>query len=215
MLPTISEGTLDLEPGTEVLLRQQTWEDYETLLERRQDNAALKITFDAATREIRIMAPLPGHGHRSAALMNFVQAMLIARKKDWSVYHPTTLKRFRQKGVEPDTCLYIQNAQAVLGKDRIDLEIDPPPDLVLEVDLTSLTKIEDYEPIGVPEVWIYQSAELSIYLFDGQHYQLSTESSAFPEIPVKQLIPKYVERGWAVPSSVALKEFQAELQRLG
>lgn len=62
MLPTITPTTLELPPGGEVILRYQTWEDYETPLQTRQDKAAIKLTFNAKTQEIRIMASLPGHG---------------------------------------------------------------------------------------------------------------------------------------------------------
>lgn len=70
------------------------------------------------------------------------------------------------------------NYQAILGKERIDLSIDPPPDLAIEVDLTSLTNLEAYKPIGIPELWIYNSGVLKIYLFVDNNYQ---EDLLYPE----------------------------------
>lgn len=78
--------------------------------------------------------------------------------------------------------------------------------------MTSFTKFEDYTAIGVPELWIYRNQTLNIYLFDGQHYQESLKSSLFPTIPVKELIPVYVERAWNAGSSVALRGFENTLQ---
>jgi Uma2 family endonuclease len=137
---TITNDRIDLPPGGEVILRHQTWLDYEKLLESRQDKAAIKIYFDAETQEIRIMAPLPGHGKKSDTLSDLVKALLRYQGQDWDSFDPITLKRFEQAGLEPDACFYIQNRQAILGKERIDLETDPPPDLALEIDLTSSTK---------------------------------------------------------------------------
>ena len=161
------------------------------------------------------MAPLPGHGKRSDTLTDLVKSLLRHQGQDWEGFDPITLKRFQQKGVEPDQCFYIQNRQAVLGKDRVDLEHDPPPDLALEIDLTSLTPIQDYEEIGVPEVWIYREQKLHIYVLDGEDYHEQEESPLFPGIPVKQLIPEYVERSWSEGSSVALRAFEQYLQDLG
>ncbi|OKH28362.1 Uma2 family endonuclease [Chroogloeocystis siderophila] len=205
---TVTKDSIDLPPGAEVILRHQTWSDYQALLASRQDKAAIKIYFDATTHELRIMAPLPEHSKKSDTLSDLVKSLLRHLKHDWEGFDPLTLKRFEQKGLEPDACFYIQNREAILGKERIDLESDPPPDLALEIDLTSSTKPEDYTAIGVPELWIYRNQTLNIYLFDGQHYQESSKSSLFPTIPVKELIPVYVERAWNAGSSVALREFE-------
>jgi Uma2 family endonuclease len=87
-------------------------------------------------------------------LADLVKALLRHQRKDWEAFTPITLKRVDQQGVEPDYCFYIENRDQILGKERIDLENDPPPDLVIEIDLTSTTNPEDYQAIGVPELWI-------------------------------------------------------------
>jgi Uma2 family endonuclease len=210
---TIAPDRIDLSPGAEVILRHQTWSNYEALLASRQNNAGIKIYFNANTQEIRLMAPLPGHGKRSNSLCDLVKVLLRYQGQDWESFDPITLKRFKQQGIEPDSCFYIQNRLAILGKEQFDLTVDPPPDLVLEVDLTSFTSPDAYEAIAIPELWIYRRKALSIYLFDGQHYQESIDSPTFLNIPVKQLIPQFVERAWEAGSSVALREFEAYLQQ--
>jgi Uma2 family endonuclease len=209
---TITREGIDLPPGGEVVLRHQTWADYEELLESRQDKAAVKVYFNAETQEIRLMVPLPEHGNRSDSLSDFVKLLLRYQGRDWHSFDPLTLKRWKQSGVEPDSCFYIQNRAAVIGKKKIDLAIDPPPDLALEVDQTSSTNPQDYRAIAIPELWIHRSHSLLIYLFDGQNYVESNTSPTFPDIAVKQLIPQYVERAWNAGSSVALREFEEYLR---
>ncbi|PLZ04891.1 hypothetical protein CEN49_16355 [Fischerella thermalis CCMEE 5273] len=211
-LPTITQNTIDLAPGDELILRFRTWEDYENLIACRQDKAGLKIQYSSATQEIRIMSPLPGHGKNADILSDLVKALLRFQDQDWEAFTPITLKRTNKQGVEPDYCFYIQNRQQILGKERINLESDPPPDLVIEVDLTSSTKAEDYQAIAPQELWIYRRSGLLIYLFDGQQYQESQTSYNFPNFDVKKLIPEYVDRGWQVGSSVAVREFEKFLR---
>ncbi|WP_315789182.1 Uma2 family endonuclease [Fischerella sp. JS2] len=211
-LPTITQNTIDLAPGDELILRFRTWEDYENLIARRQDKAGLKIRYSSATQEIRIMSPLSGHGKNADILSDLVKALLRYQNQDWEVFTPITLKRTNKQGVEPDYCFYIQNRQQILGKERINLEFDPPADLVIEVDLTSSTKAEDYQAIAPQELWIYRRSGLLIYLFDGQQYQESQTSYNFPDFDVKKLIPEYVDRGWQVGSSIAVREFEKFLR---
>ncbi|MGI2906277.1 Uma2 family endonuclease [Tolypothrix sp. VBCCA 56010] len=211
-LPTITQSTIELAPGDELILRFRTWDDYEDLLTRRLDKAGLKIRYSSATQEIRIMSPLPGHGKNTDILADLVKAMLRHQGQDWEAFTPITLKRVNQQGAEPDYCFYVQNRERILAKERIDFEVDPPPDLAIEVDLTSTTKAEDYQAIAPTELWIYRRSNLLIYLFDGQQYQESQTSYNFPDVDVKKLISQYVERGWQIGSSVAVREFKRFLK---
>lgn len=206
---TITREDIQLSPGADIVLRNQSWTDYETLLERRGDRPTPKIYFDAKTQEIRLMAPSPRHGNRSRALSRFVECLLEYQERDYQNYDPITLKKLDEKGVEPDSCFYIANWKAVLGKEKINLEVDPPPDLALEVDLTSLTRPQDYESIGSPELWIYREARLSVYVFEQGHYVEQVDSPTFPNISVTALIPEYVEKAWHEGTSVAVREFKA------
>lgn len=141
-------------------------------------------------------------------LADLVKALLRHPRKEWEAFTPITLKRVERQGVEPDYCFYIENRERILGQERIDLENDPPPDLAIEIDLTSTTKAEDYQAIGVAEVWIYRRDRLLIYCFDGNQYQEYQTSQRFPNYDIKTLLPQYVNRGWQVGSSVALREFE-------
>lgn len=209
---TITSDWVKLSPGGEVILRHQSWADYEAILACRQDKAAVKVRYDARVQEIHMMAPLPRHGNQSSALANLVQALLRYAKRDWQEFDPITLKRFGEAGLEPNKCFYIAHREAILGKEIIDLERDPPPDLAIEVDSTSTSHPENYDPLGVPELWIYRDGSLHIHLFDGEHYRESDVSPHFPNIPVRHWIPKYLQRAWTAGSSVALREFENALR---
>lgn len=214
VLPTITEDTISLTPGDELILRFRTWQDYEALLTRREDKAGLRIRYNSKTQEIRIMSPLPRHGKNADLLADFVKALLRQVGKDWDAFTPITLKRINQQGIEPDYCFYIDNRDRILGKERIDLETDPAPDLAIEIDLTCTTKPEDYQAIAPLELWVYRQSELSIYQFDAQQYRESQISRWFPGYDLKTLIPQYIDRGWQIGSSVALREFEEALRSL-
>jgi Uma2 family endonuclease len=212
VLPTISEDTISLAAGDELILRFRTWEDYEALLARREDKAGLRIRYSSQTQEIRIMSPLPKHGNNADILADLVKALLRHECRDWDAFTPITLKRINQQGIEPDYCFYIDNRAEILGKERIDLETDPPPDLAIEIDLTCTTKPDDYQAIAPLELWVYRQSQLSIYQFDSQQYGESQISRWFPSYDLKTLIPQYCDRGWKMGSSVALREFEEALR---
>lgn len=212
MVLTISQDQIQLPPGSEVTLRYQTWADYEALLASRRDDAAIKIRFNAHTQEISLMAPLAGHGNRSRTLADLVTALLRHQNRDWHGFDPVTLKRLRQAGAEPDACFYIAHWRAILGKERIDLATDPPPDLAIEMDLTSLTDLAIYQTLAVPEVWIYRQGMLGVYVLTPGGYEDRDTSPTFPTVDVKAVLPQYVERAWVAGSSVALREFEQWLK---
>lgn len=209
LLITLNENTLSLSPGSQVIFPYQTWEDYERLLSLRLQKTYPKLYFNGKTQEIRLMSPLPSHGKRINLLSDLVKIILRRQGKDWECFDPITLKIPGEAGVEPDTCFYIDNRQAILGKERIDLTVDPPPDLAIEVDFTSLTDVEAYQLLKIPELWVYRREELKIYLFREDGYQESENSRLFPDINIKKLLPYYVELGWNQGSSLALRQFEA------
>jgi Uma2 family endonuclease len=86
-----------------------------------------------------------------------------------------------QRGFEPDACFYVQSATRIRGKTELDLTIDPPPDVVIEVDLTnpSLPKFPIFAQLGVPEVWRYDGRQWEIFRLIGQEYVEQVRSTAF------------------------------------
>lgn len=203
--------TIDLSPGSHLLINDVTWEQYETLLADLGDDRHLpRINYCNHTLEV--MAPLPEHERAIVVIADVVKVILRLQRRPWESLRSTTFKRLNLAGVEPDDCFYIQNQQAVIGKDRIDLTVDPPPDLAIESDVTSKTKTEAYQAIGVPELWIYDGGKLTIYQSQGGLYAASETSLIFPEVPIKTLIPQVLQRAKAIGSSQALMEFEDDLR---
>jgi Uma2 family endonuclease len=192
---SITDSGVALSSGGEVILPRLSWTDYERILARRQDRAAIKLQYSARRKELRMIAPLPRHGKDALTVANLVQVLLRHTEQDWEGFDPITLKRFGEVGLEPDRCFYIHNRHAILGVERIDLERHPPPDLAIEVDATSATLITDYEALRIPEVWIYRENSLYIYVLEGGHYLESESSPTFPGLLVREWIPRYVQRG--------------------
>ncbi len=213
MLITVSPEQISLPPGSEVILRDQSWSDYEEFLTIRNQQIYPKIYFNHYTGEIVLMSPLPAHGNRIDTLRDLIKTMLRFQGKDWHCFDPITLKKYRKGGVEPDTCFYINNRNAILGKEKIDLSQLPPPDLAIEVDFTSLTNPDYYLPFAIPELWIYKQGELLIYIYENNDYKISEQSVIFREFPVNNLIPEYVEFAWSNGSSVAIRKFENYLTK--
>jgi Uma2 family endonuclease len=209
MLPTITPDKIDLPPGT-LLNFPGTLADYEQILNQLGDRAIPRLRF--RDNRVTLMSPLPEHGKKIDVIADIVKTLLRYRGRDWDSFHPITLRYGREAGLEPDVCFYIENYRAILGKRTLDLSIDPPPDLAIEIDVTSFTRIEDYIILAIPEVWIYQTDRLNIYQFQNNSYLATDTSQIFPDFPVKQIIPQYVSRAWQVGSSVALREFSLTLK---
>ena len=204
MLPTITPDKIDLPPGT-LLHFPGTVADYEQILKQLGDRSIPRIRFQ--DNQITLMSPLPEHGNEIDILCDLVKALLLHQNKDWQSFHPITLRYGKEAGLEPDACFYIQNYQAILGKQKLDMSIDPPPDLAIEIDVTSFTRIEDYISLAIPEVWIYKKGKLNIYQLVNNSYLSTDTSQIFSNFPVVQTLPHYVKRAWSVGSSVALREF--------
>jgi Uma2 family endonuclease len=98
------------------------------------------------------------------------------------------------KGIEPDNCFYIQNEAAVRGKERLDLSVDPSPDLALEIDVTSRTHPSIYEALGVPELWRFEKGKLQINVLRNGKYMESWFSPTFPNLPLVEVIPQYLSQ---------------------
>jgi Uma2 family endonuclease len=102
----------------------------------------------------------------------------------------TTFKREEfQRGFEPDSCFYVQNAARIRGTRRVDLDVDPPPDLVIEVDLTnnSIDKFPLFAKLGVPEVWRLSDGKVEILLRDADRYKLQESSHVLPPLAARDL----------------------------
>jgi Uma2 family endonuclease len=96
----------------------------------------------------------------------------------------------------------------MIGKRRIDLTVDPPPYLAIEIDVTSKTQITAYEALGVPELWRYENGKLQINLLRDGKYVESEVSPTFPNLPIVETISQLVEQSKTIGTSPALRAFR-------
>lgn len=210
-LVKIPVQTVNLSPGSHLLIEDVTWEQYETLLEDLgEDRHIPRINYCNGTLEL--MAPLPAHERPHRIIADIVKAFLDAQDRAWEDFGATTFKKPKRAGLEPDTCFYIQNAERARVLMRMDMASDPPPDLAIEADVTSKTTLDAYAILEVPEVWIYDNGKLTIYLLDDGDYQGSTESAVFPNLAIAELIPRLVAQAFATGTSTMLRNLRQQLR---
>ncbi|MCA1599606.1 MAG: Uma2 family endonuclease, partial [Chloroflexi bacterium] len=155
------------------------------------NTSAPRFTYDRGTLEI--MSPLPEHERFNRAIQLLVPIVVEEMGGEVYSFGSTTFKREDLlRGFEPDSCFYLQNAPRMRGKTRVDLHVDPAPDLVVEIDIThpSLDKLPIYARIGVPEVWRYDGARLEILALEGNEYTLTLRPSsrALPAVTAEALM---------------------------
>jgi len=154
-----------------VLLPRVSWETYERLVDDLCNQSAPRLVFDRGSLEI--MSPTAEHEDLNRLLSSLVEAACEVLGLDYRNLGSTTFKRDDLlRGFEPDSCFYIQNVGLVRTKRRIKLPADPPPDLLIEIDITSpsIDKLPIYAAIGVGEVWRHDGATLIIYGLEADHY---------------------------------------------
>jgi Uma2 family endonuclease len=199
---------LDIPSGQRVLLKDVNWQMFESILNELGNHRAARLAYDNGTLEI--MAPLPEHEKSKEIISDFVKVLLEELNIDCECFGSTTFKRQDiLKGVEPDQCFYIQNEATMRGKDKLDLTVDPPPDLVIEIDITSdsRTRFSIYEALGVPELWRYNGL-LQINLLQNGKYVESNYSQNFPELPILEVIPQFVAQSKTAGRSPTLRAFK-------
>lgn len=163
-----------------------SWQTYETLLKELR-HRRLRLTYNRGNLEI--MVPSPEHERYKEIIGRFVETLAEELEIRIAPVGSTTFKRPELVGAEPDKSFYIRNLDAVKGKKRIDLAQDPPPDLVVEIDITSSSEIgfPVYANMGVPEIWRYDGTCFTVYQLQAQEYIPCEESLAFPNLPITEI----------------------------
>jgi Uma2 family endonuclease len=198
---------IHLLPGQRLQLGQISWSEFEAILLELGEGRSSRVAYFDGTLEI--MAPLPEHETAKVFLGDFVKALLNELEMDWISLGSTTFKQqLMAAGIEPDDCFYIQNCQQMVGKTRLDLTIDPPPDLAIEVDLTSKTQISAYEALKVPEIWCYDNGNLKFFVLQNGRYVESPASPNFPSLPLLESLPRFVRQGQTEVMSAVQRSFR-------
>ncbi|MBC6419083.1 MAG: Uma2 family endonuclease [Prochloron sp. SP5CPC1] len=195
-------------PGQQILMTDVSWSMYEQLLLEFGEKRGSRINYSGGVLEI--MVPLPEHEDDKVIIADLVKVLLEELDIEFRSLGSTTFKSETIKqGVEADDCFYIENEATIRGKKRIDLTVDPPPDLALEIDITSRTKLDNYQALGVRELWRFNGRILEINLLQESEYVQKKESPHFPCFPLGDAIPEYLERSKIEGRNKTMKAFRA------
>ncbi len=197
-----------------ILLRGISWSTFESLAD--SDQAGKRFTYDRGYLEIT--APSGEHEHLKRALGRMVETMTdelgIPIRSGGSA---TLRSQLKDRGLEPDESYYVASESRVRGGKRINLAVDPPPDLTIEVDISSssLDQLSIYATLGVPEVWLYDGAALEVcQLQPDKTYAKQTRSPAFPFLPLDE-VERFLARRNETDETTWIRSFRAWVKTLG
>jgi Uma2 family endonuclease len=188
-----------------VVLRNVSWETFERLLADHEDSAGVRLYYDNGMLEIKV--PSAKHEEPNRTLAQLIEVLAEEMNLDLRRLGSTTFKRYDLlKGFEPDSSFYIQNAEAIAGKATLDLIVDPPPDIVIEIDITSdsLNKFPIFAGLGIPEVWHYDDEMVTIYKLEGDCYVKAEYSPTFPLV-TSELATQFLEESAQMKSTAWLR----------
>ena len=191
-----------------LILQGIDWDLYEKILDEFQGSNGLHFAYDDGFLEVEV--PLAKHEIPIRLLSDLISIICLEKDIDVKNVGSTTFrKRAKAKGCEPDTAFYIQNESFVRGKNDIDLSNDPPPDLVIEVDVTSpsLNKLPIYAAIGIAEIWIYKGKYVEFLKLVGEDYRKINQSIALPMLSDEKAT-EFLENGLIESSTKWIKKIR-------
>lgn len=189
-----------------LILQNISWDFYEKVLENYKGSNAVHLAYDDGFLEVEV--PLSKHEIPIGILSDLVTAICVELDIDFVNVGSTTFRKpLKEKGCEPDTAFYIQNENSVRGLLEIDLSKDPPPDLVIEVDITSpsLNKMPIYAAFGVPEIWLFKGEKVTFYKLFGGVYREVSDSLAFPVLS-DEVVTYFLTQKISISSSKWFRE---------
>ena len=204
---------LSVPPGQRLVVYDVSWQKLEAILEELGDHRAARIAYSKGVLEIRM--PSPEHEVDKELIGDMVKILLEELDIDCECFGSTTFKsQVIESGIEPDQCFYIQHHERMRGRRRVDLGVDPPPDLAIEVDVTSKTQLDAYEALGVVELWRFENGRLQISVLEAGQYQSSQTSPTFPNLPIVDLISECVAQSLTAGRSPTLRALRSRIRPL-
>ncbi|MBC6422327.1 MAG: Uma2 family endonuclease [Hormoscilla sp. SP5CHS1] len=198
---------LIIPPGQELLLKNVTWPMLETILDELGETRAARLSYSKGM--LSIVTPLPEYEDDKEIIGDLVKVLLEELDIEFRALGSTTFKNEKMaQAIEADECFYIENEAQIRGKKRIDLNVDPPPDLAIEIDITSRTRFDNYEGLRVPEIWRYNGLRLEINVRQADRYIESEVSPHFPSLPIVEVMHKYLERSKIVGRNATMRAFR-------
>jgi Uma2 family endonuclease len=176
-----------------VVLHGITWDTYTRLLTELGNQRSSRLAYDQGILEITM--PSEQHETYKKLLERLIEALTEELDLPTKSFGSTTLNRDDlAKGAEPDSCYYIQNCDRLQGR-TVNLEADPPPDLVLEIDISSPSsrRMSIYQTLGVPEIWRYSNGRVEFYQLQAGAYQPCAVSPTF-SIVSSQIVNQFLQQ---------------------
>ncbi len=204
-----------LAPEELIHLHNVSWPRFQKLLaEWGDDYPGGRLAFDHG--ELEIVTVTKRHETMKKLIGRLIETLTEELEIDIeSVSSATLQKADLKKAVEADECYYVQHEAAVWDKEEIDLSRDPPPDLVVEVDIAArcVPRMPIYASIGIPEVWRWWKRGLTLYrLQEDGKYQPASQSAVFPMLPVETLAKFLAQKGKASETRI-VRTFRAWVRK--
>lgn len=190
------------------ILQNISWETFETLLAETGEHRGSRFAYECGILEI--MSPLIEHESYKSIFGNLVIVLAEELGIEIKSAGSTTLKlKSANRAIEPDNCYYIQNELAFRGKQTLDLSTDLPPDLAIEIDITStsVNKLEIYAYLGVPEIWIFNGRVLQFYHLVEKQYIECEFSYVFPLVSATE-ISQFIDQSKTIGEIALIKFFR-------
>ena len=208
---TLQLQQLDIPVGQRLLLHDIDWDEFEAILIELGEHRASRVAYYQGILEIRM--PTPEHEVDKELIGDLIKILLDELETDCECFGSTTFKQKTMgSGIEPDQCFYIQNHLQMRGKRRVNLSIDPPPDLALEVDVSSKTQLDAYIALGVRELWIYDDGELTLYVLQSNQYEPVGLSPTFSELPIPSFVKELLGNSREQGRRAALKALRQKIK---
>ena len=213
-MATLLEPSRIMEVLTDgVLLHNISWSTYESLLRDHPDAASPRFTYDRG--DLLIMVTSPEHEEINRTLNLLVELLAEEFEVESRAFGSTTYKRKDLKrGFEPDSCFYFKNEKRMRGKKRLNLAVDPPPELVVEIDITSpsLRKLPLFAAFGISEVWRFDGKEIEILVLQHGEYYSSETSLALPNVTA-EAITRFLHESFKIGRLEWIKQVRAWAQQ--
>jgi Uma2 family endonuclease len=166
-----------------VVLHHVAWDTYERLLADDAERRVPRMTYDQGVLEL--VTPSMPHEEDADTIADVVKTVATGLGIPIRSVASTTFRRKDlERGFEADASFYIQHEERIRGLREVDLSVDPPPDLVLEMEMSrsALDKLVLFASMGIPEVWRSDGERITIYVLDQDRYRESSTSSVLPAL---------------------------------
>lgn len=197
-------------PETRIVLENVRWETFLELSEQRRGSVP-RMTYDNGVLEM--MSPRRQHENIGRLIGRIIETYSEVLEIEIQSVASTTFKRKElKKAFEADESYYVQHAEQIRPKEELDLAVDPPPDLVVEVEITSsaIQKFKLFAAMGVPEVWRHDGDHLEMFRLQGGVYEAIDSSHALQGLSAAT-INGVLQRRFDFGETALIREFRQSI----